>query len=187
VAERDRLMNEAAEENPGEMVALIGADPREVAEAVRAVSEGGGVVVAANFNTPRQTVISGDPASVEAVAGRVRGKAVKLNVAGAFHSPLMAEAAGGMEYLLSGAEFEDPRVPMVSAMDGSVLATAEDVRTALRRQMLSPVRWVAVVERLLDLGVEEVVEAGDDGTLTRMLRDFKGLDLAGRRVKEVLA
>ncbi len=187
VAERDRLMNEASEENPGGMVALIGAEPRDVAEAARTVGEGGGVVVAANFNTPRQTVISGDPAAVEAVAGRVRGKAVKLEVAGAFHSPLMAEAAGGMEYLLSGAEFEDPQIPMISAMDGAVLATAEDVLTALRRQMLSPVRWVAVVERLADLGVEEVVEAGDDGTLVRMLRDFKDLGLTGRRAKEVLA
>ncbi|HZY66353.1 MAG TPA: ACP S-malonyltransferase [Rubrobacteraceae bacterium] len=184
VAERDQLMNEVAEENPGEMVALIGADAREVVEAVEAE---GGVVVAANFNTPRQTVISGDPQSVEAVAGRVSGKSRKLAVAGAFHSPLMAEAAAGMEHLLAGVELKDPVTTMISGMDGGVLATAEDVRTALRRQMLSPVRWVAVIERFADLGVEEIVEAGDDGTLTRMLRDFKELDLKGYRAKEVLA
>lgn len=184
VAERDRLMNEASQENPGEMAALIGADVREVVEVVEAE---GGVVVAANFNTPRQTVISGDPESVWAVAEKVSGKSRKLQVAGAFHSPLMAEAAAGMEYLLTGIELEDPEITMVSGMDGGVLATAEDVRTALRRQMLSPVRWVAVIERFVDLGVEEILEAGDDGTLTRMLRDFKEFDLEGRKAGEALA
>jgi [acyl-carrier-protein] S-malonyltransferase len=184
VAERDRLMKEASQENPGEMAALIGADPREILEAVEAE---GGVVVAANFNTPRQTVISGDPESVEAVAEKVSGKSRKLDVAGAFHSPLMAEAAAGMEYLLAGIEVEDPETTMVSGMDGGVLATAEDVRTTLRRQMLAPVRWVAVIERFAGLGVEEIVEAGDDGTLTRMLRDFKEFDLKGHKAQEVLA
>jgi malonyl CoA-acyl carrier protein transacylase len=53
--------------------------------------------------------------------------------------------------------------------------------------MLSPVRWVAVIERFLDLGVEEIVEAGEDGTLTRMLRDFRRKDLEGRTAREVLA
>lgn len=184
VAERDRLMNEAAEESPGEMAALLGVGAREVVEAVEAE---GGVVVAANFNTPRQTVISGEPEAVEAVAGRVSGKSRKLGVVGAFHSPLMAEAAAGMEYLLAGIELEDPETAMVSGMDGGVLATAEDVRTALRRQMLAPVRWVAVIGRFADLGVQEIVEAGDDGTLTRMLRDFKECGFEGRKAGEVLA
>ena len=184
VAQRDRLMNESSRENLGEMAAIIGAEPREILEATEAED---GVVVAANFNTPRQTVISGDPDAVEAVAGRVGGKSRKLNVAGAFHSPLMAEAAAGIEYMVDGLELEDPEVPMISGMDGSVLVTAEDVRTTLRRQMLSPVRWVAVVERLAELGVEEVIEAGDDGTLVRMLRDFKELDLSGSKAAEVLS
>lgn len=184
VAERDRLMNEASEENPGEMAALLGADVREVVEAVE---DEGGVVVAANFNTPRQTVISGEPQAVEAVAEKVSGKSRKLSVAGAFHSPLMVDAAAGMDYLLAGVEMTDPETTMVSGMDGGILTTAEDVRTALRRQMLAPVRWVAVVERFADLGVEEIVEAGEDGTLIRMLRDFKELDFEGRRAKEVLA
>lgn len=184
VAERDRLMSEAAEANPGGMIALIGADSREVEEAARAQS---GVVVAANFNTPRQTVISGEEAAMEAVAGRVGGKGRPLKVAGAFHSPLMVEAAAGMELMLAETEFEEPEVPMVSGMDGGVLATAEDVRTALRRQMLSPVRWVAVIRRFVEMGVGEVIEAGDDGTLTRMLRDFKDADLEGRPAREVLA
>jgi len=184
VAERDRLMNEAARENPGGMIALIGADPAEV---VRAADEVEGTVVAANFNTPRQTVISGDKGALEALVERVRGRKVELNVAGAFHSPLMLEASRAMSAMLAEVALQDPQVPIVGATDGGVLATAGDVRLALGNQMLSPVRWVAVIERFESLGVEEIVEAGEDGTLARMLRDFRRKDIVGRTAREVLS
>ena len=184
VAERDRLMNAASGENPGGMIALIGADPDEVA---KATEEAEGVVVAANFNTPRQTVVSGQIDALETVAEGVRGRKVRLEVSGAFHSPLMEEAAREMDELLRGVELEEPAIPMVGATDGALLETADEVRAALQRQMLSPVRWVAVVERMLDLGVREIFEAGEDGTLTRMLRDFKRKDIEGRTAREVLS
>jgi [acyl-carrier-protein] S-malonyltransferase len=186
VAERDRLMNEASVRNKGGMIALIGADPREISVAVGEFPEEQGIVVPANFNTPRQTVISGEVEAMEAIAEQVGGRKVKLEVAGAFHSPLMLEASLALEELLNEVEVRDPEVPMISATDGAVLAKADDVRLALREQMLSPVRWVAVVERFLDLGVEEIFEAGADGTLTRMLRDFKEKSLTGRTAKEVI-
>jgi [acyl-carrier-protein] S-malonyltransferase len=183
VVERDRLMTEASRENPGGMVAIIGASVREVLEAVEMAD---GAVVAANFNTPRQTVISGEEGALTAVAERVGGKKRKLDVAGAFHSPFMQEAAVGMDRLLAEVPLEDPKVPMISGMDGTILAKADDVRLALRDQMLSPVQWIAVVERFAALGIEEVVEAGG-GTLVRMLRDFKDLEMQARAAKEVLA
>jgi [acyl-carrier-protein] S-malonyltransferase len=183
VAQRDRLMNEASRENPGGMVALIGSDPDEVA---RAAEDSGGAVVAANFNTPRQTVVSGRIDALEQVTEGLRGRKVKLQVAGAFHSPLMAEAAREMDVLLKEVEFREPRIPMVGATDGALLETAEGVREALRNQMLSPVRWVDVVERLLELGVREIIEAGEEGTLTRMLRDFKRKDIEATVAGEML-
>jgi [acyl-carrier-protein] S-malonyltransferase len=183
VAERDRLMGEAARENPGGMVALIGIDPAEVA---RATEETEGTVVAANFNTPRQTVISGERVALEVVGERVRGRKVKLNVAGAFHSPLMQEASREMDALLYEVALEEPEIPMVGATDGAVLTTADGIRGELRDQMLSPVRWVAVIERLLELGVREIFEAGEDGTLSRMLRDFKRKDVVSQTVAETL-
>jgi [acyl-carrier-protein] S-malonyltransferase len=164
------------------MTAIIGAGVREVADAVDSAN---GAVVAANFNTPRQTVISGEMDAMESVSGRVGGKKRKLDVAGAFHSPLMQEAAMAMEVLLAEVPLNDPAIPVISGMDGAVLAKADDVRLALTDQMLSPVRWVAVVERLAALGVEEVVEAGG-GTLVRMLRDFKDVEIKGRAAKEVI-
>jgi [acyl-carrier-protein] S-malonyltransferase len=182
VAERDRLMTEASRETPGGMTVIIGPGPREVLEAV----ETDGTVVAANFNTPRQTVISGEEGALADVAKRVSGKKYKLDVAGAFHSPFMQGAAVGMERLLAEVSLEDPKVPIVSGMDGAILTKADDVRLALRDQMLSPVQWVAVVERFAALGVEEVVEAGG-GTLVRMLRDFEGVEMRGRAAGEMLA
>jgi len=184
VTDRDRLMNAASGENPGGMIALIGADPDEVAKATEGAK---GVVVAANFNTPRQTVVSGQIDALETVAEGVRGRKVRLEVSGAFHSPLMEGAAREMDELLRGVELEEPAIPMVGAADGALLETADEVRAALQRQMLSPVRWVAVVERMLDLGVREFFEAGEDGTLTRMLRDFKRKDVEGRSAREVLS
>jgi [acyl-carrier-protein] S-malonyltransferase len=184
VAERDRLMNEASRENPGGMVAMIGTDPDAVAEAVE---RSDGAVVAANFNSPRQTVVSGQLDALDEFTEGLRGRKVRLQVAGAFHSPLMAEAAREMDGMLEAVEFDEPDIPMVGAADGVVLTTADGVRGALRNQMLSPVRWVAVVERLLELGVREFVEAGEDGTLTRMLRDFKRKDVMGTTVGEVLS
>lgn len=184
VAERDRLMTEAAGKTPGGMVAVIGADPDEVERAVRAAE---GIVVAANFNTPRQTVVSGEKGALEDAVGGIKGRKVPLGVAGAFHSPLMEGAAARMEKLLAGVEFAEPEVPMVGAATGEVLGTARAVRAALREQMLSPVRWAAVMERFFETGVDEIIEAGEDGTLTRMLRDFKRKDVKGVTAREALS
>lgn len=184
VAERDRLMTEAAEKTPGGMVAVIGADPEELE---RTVDGADGIVVAANYNTPRQTVISGEKGVLERVSEEIGGRKMPLRVAGAFHSPLMEGAAARMEKLIGEVEFREPGVPMVSAATGEVLETARAVRAALREQMLSPVRWVAVMERMFEMGVDEIFEAGEDGTLTRMLRDFKRKDVRGVPAKEALA
>lgn len=184
VAERDRLMTEAAEKTPGGMVAVIGANPEEVERAVKAAE---GIVVAANFNSPRQIVVSGESEALEDVLEEIKGRKVPLRVVGAFHSPLMEGAAARMEKLLAEVEFGEPEVPMVGAADGEVLRTAREIRAALREQMLLPVRWVAVMERFFEMGVGEIFEAGEDGTLTRMLRDFKRRDVRGVTMKEALS
>jgi len=183
VAERDRLMTEAAQKRPGGMVAVIGADVDEVE---RVVGEADGIVVAANFNTPRQVVVSGERGALEGALEEIKGRKVPLRVAGAFHSPLMEGAAARMEKLLAAVEFAEPEVPMVGAADGEVLETGRAIRAALREQMLLPVRWAAVMGRFFEMGVDEIFEAGEDGTLTRMLRDFKRKDVRGVAAKEVL-
>ena len=169
VAERDRFLSEAARETPGGMVAILKADPAEVEEALNK-SEGS---VVANSNSPRQTVISGLRGALGDAVSRIRGRAIRLNVSFAAHSPYVAAAGEKMRGALDSVEFRTPEVPVVSAVDGSVLETSDAVREALKSQMVAPVRWVKVVETLTRMRVEEWVELGGGGVLTRMLKDFE--------------
>ncbi|MCA1738165.1 MAG: ACP S-malonyltransferase, partial [Actinobacteria bacterium] len=166
VAERDRFLSEAARETPGGMVAILKANPAEVEKALNK-SEGS---VVANYNSPRQTVISGLRDALGDAVSRIRGRAIRLNVSFAAHSPYVAAAGEKMRDVLDSAEFHAPEVPVVSAVDGSILETADAVREALKSQMVAPVRWVKVVETLARMRVEEWIELGGGGVLTRMLK-----------------
>jgi [acyl-carrier-protein] S-malonyltransferase len=175
VAERDRFLAEAARKTPGEMVAILRVDPEEV-EKVLGATEGS---VVANYNSPRQTVVSGLRDAVGDAVSRIRGRKVPLNVSFAAHSPYVAAASEKMRGVLDAVEFRKPEVPIVSAIDGSVLTSAEAVREAFKNQMVAPVRWVKVVETLARMRVEEWIELGGSGVLTRMLRDFELPSLKG--------
>ena len=175
VAERDRFLAEVAKKTPGEMVAILKADPEEVE---RALGESEGSVVA-NYNSPRQTVVSGLRDAVGDAVSRIRGRKVLLNVSFAAHSPYVAAASEKMRGVLETVEFRKPEVPLVSGIDGSVLTSAEAVKEAFKNQMVAPVRWVKVVETLARMRVEEWIELGGSGVLTRMLKDFELPSLKG--------
>ncbi len=183
VAQRDRFLAEAAEKTPGGMVAILRADPAEVE---KALDESEGSVVA-NYNSPRQTVISGLKNALGDAVSQIRGRAVRLNVSFAAHSPHVAAAGERMREVLDSVEFRVPEVPVVSAVDGSVLETAEAVREALKGQMVAPVRWVKVVETLTRMRVEEWIELGGGGVLTRMLKDFELPSLKGVTFEDLRA
>jgi [acyl-carrier-protein] S-malonyltransferase len=173
VAERDRFLAEAARETPGGMVAILKTDPEEVE---RALTEGS---VVANYNSPRQTVVSGLRGALNDAVSRVRGRKIPLNVSFAAHSPYVAAAGEKMRGVLDTVEFLKPEVPIVSAIDGNVLTSAEAVKEAFKNQMVAPVRWVKVVETLARMRVEEWIELGGSNVLTRMLRDFELPSLKG--------
>src|SRR5215210_5786838 len=175
VAERDRFLAEAAQKTPGEMVAILKVDPEEVE---RALNETEGSVVA-NYNSPCQTVVSGLRDAVGDAVSRIRGRKIPLNVSFAAHSPYVAVAGEKMRGVLDAVEFRKPEVPIVSAIDGSVLTSAEAVKEAFKNQMVAPVRWVKVVETLARMRVEEWIELGGGGVLTRMLKDFELPSLRG--------
>jgi len=183
VAERDRFLAEAAEETPGGMVAILKADPAEIEEAL---GEAEGSVIA-NYNTPRQTVISGLRGALGDAVSKIRGRKIPLNVSFAAHSPYVAAAGEKMRGVLDAVEFRTPEVPIVSAIDGSVLTTADAARDALKNQMVAPVRWVRVVETLAKMRVEEWVELGGGGVLTRMLKDFELPSLKGITFEDLRA
>ena len=183
VAQRDRFLAEAARERPGGMVAILRTDPAEVE---KALGEGEGPVVA-NYNSPRQTVVSGLRDALGDAVSKIRGRKVPLNVSFAAHSPYVAAAGEKMRVVLDSVEFRVPQVPIVSAMNGAVLTSAEAVKGALKEQMVAPVRWVRVVETLAKMRVEEWVELGGGGVLTRMLRDFELPSLKGITFEDLRA
>ena len=159
----------------GTMAALLGAD-EELAEAVcaEASAAGLGPVVVANLNAPGQVVLSGTMAAVEEASrlARERGakRAVPLRVSGAFHSPLMAEAAAAFGAELDRAPLSSTDIPVVCNVDGAALQDAEGLRSRLERQLVSPVRWTDCVATLIGLGAEALVEVGPGGVLTGLAR-----------------
>jgi [acyl-carrier-protein] S-malonyltransferase len=152
VRRRGELMHQAGERRPGAMAALLG-ELREPVERVceRATAEAG-EVVPANYNSAEQTVVSGEIPGVERAmelakeAGAKR--AVRLNVSGAFHSPLMQPSAAGLRDALNAAGIEDPAFPVFSNVTEQPCTTASDASDLLLRQLTSPVRWAGLVRNL---------------------------------------
>lgn len=144
---RGRAMQDAAEASKGSMVALIGADDAQ-AEAVCSEAAQGEVLVCANFNAPGQIVLSGHASACDRavpVAERMGLKATRLQVAGAFHSPLMAPAAERLRKALATAPIQPPRCPVVSNVTARPYpddaASPEVIRDRLVEQLTMPVRW----------------------------------------------
>ncbi|MGB3299575.1 MAG: ACP S-malonyltransferase [Phormidesmis sp.] len=164
VKRRAELMSEASS---GAMAALMGFD-RDELDAKIAHTAG---VVLANDNNPGQVVISGEPSAVEAVMKGVKSKrAVKLNVSGAFHSPLMAEAAEAFETALAEVAFQDAKIPVMSNVDPSPQTSATQLKERLRQQMTGAVRWREISLALPDQGVENVIEIGPGKVLTGLIK-----------------
>ncbi|HET6428349.1 MAG TPA: ACP S-malonyltransferase [Phycisphaerae bacterium] len=172
VAQRGRFMQEAAEAAPGGMVSILGLEEDQVA-ALCAAAGDGGVLVPANFNSPGQIVISGELAAcerAEAMAGDFGARgAVRLQVAGAFHSPMMATAAAKLAEAIEPVEFRPPRRPVVANVDARPHEGADRIKRRLVEQVTSPVRWNESVRYMLDNGVDSFYEVGPGKVLTGLL------------------
>jgi [acyl-carrier-protein] S-malonyltransferase len=152
VRRRGELMYESGVARPGAMAAILG-DPVEPIDAIcqRATDEGA-LVVPANYNSPGQVVISGEPAGVDramALAKELGAKrAIRLNVSGAFHSPLMETALDGLSKALDDAGFTDAMFPVYSNVTAESGTSAGRARELLLKQLTSPVRWTDEVRAL---------------------------------------
>ena len=174
VYRRGQLMQHAAQQAPGGMVSLIGAEETKVLALCERVAEHGRVRPA-NFNCPGQIVISGDQAACDAaasLAGEFGCRAVALPVAGAFHSELMRSAAEGLRPALAACAFQKPRIRVVANVNAEYHADPSTIRESLYQQVVSPVRWQACVERLIADGCTEFWEVGPNRHLTGMLRNI---------------
>jgi [acyl-carrier-protein] S-malonyltransferase len=159
----------AADARPGRMAALIGAD-LETAEA--ACTPGDAWV--ANDNAPGQVVIGGTPAGVDAAVEQAKAlgvrRAIPLNVAAAFHTPLMAPAAEALAPVLATIAFRAPSAPVVSNADARPYPGADGWPQRLADHLVSPVRWRSSMEFLSGIGVDSLVEVGPGNVLAALAR-----------------
>jgi [acyl-carrier-protein] S-malonyltransferase len=169
VAARGRAMGEACAATPGGMAALVKLAPDAVEVLVAEDPE----LVVANDNAPGQVVVAGTPGAIERIRGRARdagGRALPLDVEGAFHSPAMASAVAAVAATLEDLELRDPAVPLVTGTVVEPLRSGAAIGRALVDGILAPVRWREVQQRLVELGVEQVVEVGPGGVLAGLAR-----------------
>ena len=189
---RGRWMGEAGRDEAGNaagtMAAAIG-DKEKVLEIVEE-TRGGDILIAANFNAPTQTVVSGDIAAVERFTEKAKEAKLRvapLAVGSAFHSPMMEPASEKMKKLItekSAAINTESAVPVYSNLTAAPLAeyradgsgagdgaqTAADIADAMAKQLMSPVRWVEIVKRLIDSGVDTFIEFGPGKTLCGLVK-----------------
>ncbi len=169
VARRGELMSQAGN---GTMAAIIGLDDAQVEAVCSGVSAG--VVVVANYNSPGQVVISGEPAAVEAACAGASAagarRVVPLNVSGAFHSPLMEEAAAEMRSALASVSFSAGSARVASNVLGDFVADASAWPELLAKQIASPVRWTDCVRAAVREGASEFFECGPGNVLCGLLR-----------------
>lgn len=131
------------------------------------------VVIVANFNTREQLVISGDPDSVKEAGARAKvlgGKVIPLVVGGAFHSPLMQDAANQFNGLIDQTNFAGASVPVVQNYNAAAAREADQLKGNLRLQMTNSVRWCETIEYMLNQGVTDFIEIGPGKALSGMVK-----------------
>ena len=145
VRRRGELMYETGTKRPGAMAAILGDTSRSIEDICAQATEDAGTVVPANYNCPGQLVISGESPGVERAMELCKAsgakRAIKLNVSGAFHSPLMEPAKDGLRAALDAARFSDPSFPVFANVNGAPVNDAATARQRLVDQLVSPVRW----------------------------------------------
>lgn len=175
VRRRGELMHEAGAARPGTMAAVLGLATAEVEAACREATADGRVAVAANINAPDQTVVSGDPDAVaragEGCKARGAKRVIPLKVSGAFHSPLMAPAAGRLAEALAAAPFRAPAFPVIANATAEPVRAGDRARALLAEQLTAPVRWVACMEAASRLAPDaRFVEVGPGNVLAGLLK-----------------
>jgi [acyl-carrier-protein] S-malonyltransferase len=167
--ERGRLMYEAGQITPGGMAAIIGLDEA----ALREVCAESGACIA-NINCPGQIVISGAEEKLAQAMDSVKAggahRVIRLQVSGAFHTPLMQPAVDGMAEIIAKLSFNQPAVPIIGNTTAQPLTAAESVKEELLRQLCNCVQWQRSVEYMIGDGVSSFVEIGPGRVLAGLIK-----------------
>ncbi len=173
VRERGKAMFEAGKIKKGTMAAVIGLDYEKLNEACKQASEKG-IVQCANFNSPGQIVISGEPEAVyEAMklAKEAGAKIVKeLVVSGAFHSALMEYAVEEFSKKLNDVKISDAQIPVYANVTALPVTKSEEIKDLLLRQLVSPVRWEQTIKNMISDGIDTFVEIGSGKVLQGLIK-----------------
>ena len=167
VCKRAELMNEAAQKNPGAMAAVMKLSPQQVETLCGPIENAWPV----NYNSPKQTVVAASADTIDQVveaASAQRGRAVKLAVSGAFHSPLMHSAADGLREYLASVSLREERLPVYANLTAEPYG--EDKKETMAAQCENPVRWQKTIENMIANGVDTFIEVGVGKTLVGLIK-----------------
>ncbi len=169
---RGKYMQEAVPEGLGAMYAVLKLPPEKVEEACRLAQEYG-VVEPANYNSPEQTVISGEKTAVEKageIAKHMGGKVIPLKVSVPSHCSLMKPAADAFRLKLAQTPIKNINIPIVQNYTAKAHTMAPEIRENLYRQIFSPVRWFQSVLYMVEQGVDTFVEIGPKNVLSKLIQ-----------------
>ena len=171
VSARASAMQKACEIEQSTMAAILGMEDKIVEEACENIEE---VVVPANYNSPGQIVISGSvkgiDLAIETLTELGAKRALKLNVGGAFHSPLMEPARTELEKAINNVEVSKPICPIFQNVTGQAVTEPTEIKLNLNKQLTAPVRWTQTVINMLDGGASEFTEVGPGKVLQGLVK-----------------
>ena len=177
VYKRAMAMQKACEMQHSTMAAVLGLDDNVVENICKEVNDSGKPVVAANYNSPGQIVISGSVEGIEEACVKLKEAGAKrtlpLSVSGAFHSPLMQPAKDELEAAISGTEFKTPCCPVYQNVDALPHTSPSEIKANLIAQLTSPVRWTATVQNMIENGATEFTECGPGNVLQGLIKKIQ--------------
>ncbi|MFA0962880.1 ACP S-malonyltransferase [Roseivirga sp. BDSF3-8] len=181
VAQRANAMQKACEANPSTMAAILALTDDQVKEICAGIDD---TVVAANFNSPGQVVISGTHRGIEEACEKAKAegarRAMVLKVGGAFHSPLMEPAREELEKAIRETTFKEPICPVYQNVDARPHTEVETIKSNLIAQLTAPVRWTQTVEHMHNDGASEFIECGPGKVLRGLVKKIvKDAELSG--------
>jgi len=171
VTERGRLMQEQAEKHAGAMTAMVRITPEIAEELVSNIAKTKPILIA-NHNSPQQLVASGSVEAIEQLEQElkaVRGRGIRLNVSGAWHSPLMQDAVEPLEQVIEKITFNDAKMPIALNATGTIETDSEVIKNAMKKQMISSVMWYQGIHEIWKKGIRTYIEVGPKGVLTKMM------------------
>lgn len=172
VSKRAQAMQKACELHPSTMAAIIGLPDEVVDDVCEQIKEY--VVVAANYNCPGQIVVSGSVEGVEKACEMLKAqgakRALRLNVGGAFHSPLMQPAAEELSAAILGTTFSKPLCPIYQNVNAYPQTDPEAIRQNLIAQLMAPVHWTQTIKNMILDGATEFCEFGPGDVLKGLIR-----------------